>query len=104
MSKVRDEMLKFFDAVSGGSGPYGWIYAAEYEKYGIEFAEHETHEIFGVILEYLNLTIYGRYVVIYCHSNKIDVKKFVINSLHHITLHCETLDELFNLLLSHYGN
>ena len=104
MSRVMDEMLKFFDAVSGGSGPYGWIYAAEYERYRIENAEHETHDIFGAILEYLNLIIYGKYVVICYNRNKKDEKKFTINSLHHRTLYCKTLDELFNLLLSTYGN
>lgn len=104
MSRVMDEMLKFFDAVSGGSGPYGWIYAAEYERYGIENAVHETCDIFGYILEYLYLMINGKYVVICYGGNKKDEKKFIINSLHHRTLSCKTLDELFNLLLSTYGN
>ena len=101
MSKVRDEMLKFFDAVSGGSGPYGWIYAAEYEKYGIDFAEHEPKESFRHGIQFLTLRVYGRYIVIYYEEDK---NMFYINSLSYRTLCCETLEELFNLLLSTYGN
>lgn len=101
MSEIRDEMLKFFDAVSGGTGPYGWIYAAEYEKYRVDFAEHQSHDVLGLNLEYLTLKLYGRYVVIYYERDK---DKFAINSLSYRTLYCETLEELFNLLLSTYGN
>lgn len=92
---VMREMIKFFDAVSGGTGPYGWIYAMEHEKYGIEFAKHQTRDGLGFNLEYLELRVYGKYLVICCRR---DIDRFAINSLGYRTLYFETLDELFDHL------
>ena len=102
MSRVMDEMLKFFDAVSSGSGPYGWIYAAEYERYGIDFAEHESNDILGSILEYLTMKIYGKYTII---SYERDKNIFYLCSAFtsYKTTSFESLSELFDYL-STYGN
>lgn len=97
MSEVRDEMLKFFDAVSGGSGPYGWIYAAEYDKYGIEYAEFESHPTRA----YLDLRVRGKDMLIFYHFQS---DKFFLNFMDkkHISS-CKSLPELF-YYLSTYGN
>ena len=97
MSKVRDEMLKFFDAVSGGSGPYGWIYAAEYYKYGIESAKFESHGSFRV---YLDLYIRGKYVLIFYI---FEGERFCLNFIDKEHIFCNSLSELFDHL-STYGN
>lgn len=96
MSRVMDEMLKFFDAVSGGSGPYGWIYAAEYERYGIDFAEHESHD---TLSEYLTVKIYGKYTIISCKRGE---NIFYLSSAftsYKIT-RFESLPELFDYLFT----
>ena len=96
MSRVMDEMLKFFDAVSGGSGPYGWIYAAEYERYGIEYAR------FGHIdyLFFLDLSIKGEFL---CVSFSSRGEVFHVNFLEKNHFSCKSLSELFDHL-STYGN
>jgi len=102
MSRVMDEMLKFFDAVSGGTGPCGWIYAAEYDKYKIEFAKHESQEWLGLIYEYLNIKICDKYVIIFYERN---INTFYINSAFtsYDTVSFVSLSELFDHL-STYGN
>lgn len=99
MSRVMDEMLKFFDAVSGGSGPYGWIYAAEYERYGIDFAEHESHEALGFIFEYLTVKIYGKYTIISYERHK---NIFYLSSAFtsYKVTSFESLPELFDYLFT----
>lgn len=97
MSKIRDEMLKFFDAVSGGTGPYGWIYAAEYYKYGIEHAEFENI----ASRAYLDLQVRGKYVLIfYAHESNKFCASFFMDKEH---IFCKSLPELFDHL-STYGN
>ena len=104
MSRVMDEMLKFFDAVGGGSGPYGWIYAMEHRKYGIKSAKFYTHKLLNCEMHHLSLIVHGEKVVIYYdHVHdlfRIDNRH---TSLQYLCIDGKTLPELFEFLLIH-GN
>lgn len=94
--KITEEMLKFFDAVSGETGPYGWIYAAEYNKYGIEHAEFEGYPSRA----YLDLYVRGKYLMIFY---SFESNKFCLNFMDKGHIYCKSLPELFDHL-STYEN
>lgn len=93
--KISEEMLKFFDAVNGGTGPYGWIYAMEYDKYGIEHAKYRSCP--G--LESLILELERETVIIY-YSSVSKKQKFTasFDSGYNFS-HYTELSKIFDLLL-----
>lgn len=99
---VMREMIKFFDAVSGGTGPYGWIYAMEHEKYGIECARFFTHTSeYRKEVHHLSLKVRGKKVLIYYDyvAELFRIDNFFTSVLYKC-FEGKTLSELFDHLSS----